>query len=234
MPSISQLQSEWNAANGTFPQAGTTGNANVDALARVVASEGYSGPKQVGWAAAAVGIAWTEVNRAKYDGRSLFSSIAPSGTYGPQGEGGREVASSKSPNTWHLRVAQAVMNGAIENPVGAAHHYFDPYVQDGGVQAGKSLKPADWIITNWHDNYKWAWIGQVNTLDPYALMFFRPEANASTRNTQKTKALAAIYDGRRRVVIADGRRRLNAIAYAGGSAMLTVAIVLGITWIATQ
>lgn len=229
---IADLQAEYNAG-GSFPQASPSGNPDRDALGRVLASEGYSGNKRVGFAAAMVGIGQAEVNRARYAGRSLYYSIAPYGEYGPQGSGGRKVASSRTPNTWQAHVADTILSGDAENNVGAAQHYFDPYVQDGGHQGATTLSyDAAGIVKRWHDTHKWAWIGNVDTLDAYALMFFRHESNASVREETKQAALAEVAAGRLRVYRnANGQRRLNSVAYAAGGGLLLFALLgIGAAW----
>lgn len=87
-----------------------------------------------------------------------------------------------------------------------ATQFFDPLVQDGGVQRGTAIDPADEILRNWHAHS--AWIGQVPMLDPYALMFLRPEPNPVLRAAALSAALAEVYDGRQRTCLVNGHRRI--------------------------
>lgn len=179
-------------------------------LARVLASEGYGG-EDVGEIWAIVAIAQAVVNTARARGKNITALVTAStwgtplaGHYGEQS--GRYAATSADPREWHLAVARAVLQGAVPDLARGATQFFDPLVQDGGVQRGTKIKTADAILQSWHAHS--AWIGQVPMIDPYALMFLRPEPNPVLRAAALSAALAAVYDGRQRTCLVNGHRRI--------------------------
>ncbi len=48
-------------------------------------------------------------------------------------------------------------------------------------------------MTRWHNSYKWAWAGSIPTVNPYHLMLFYPESDATVRADSLAEVLA-IYD----------------------------------------
>lgn len=188
-------------------------DAGVDletySLARCLASEGYgtsADPDNTdrGKPVAIVAIAQAVRNKAKakwngsitktltYSTWAAKDPALPQWHYGEQS--GRYASTSADPNRWHIEVAKAVLNDTVPNIVGDAYMFFDPKTQDGGVQAGKRIQPADVTLTDWHSRN--AWIGPIAGLDSYYLMFLRPESDAKVRAQALSAALQVVYDGR--------------------------------------
>lgn len=145
----------------------------VYSLARCIGSEGYGGKGSPVEAYAAVG--WAIRNRATRAEQSItarltWDSDAGKGLYGEQRE--RMASTARAPRRLHVMVAEGILGGAVTDRTKGASAFFDPKVQDGGMQGGKAIKPTETILKNWAaDGYEW--VGRVAGIDTYHLALFR-------------------------------------------------------------
>lgn len=192
-------------------------------LARLLASEGYDGDKRVGYAAAAVATAQTALNvvaRASafnsVTGRLTYSQFAVGrGRYGSQI--GRWASTRLDPRRWHLDVARAVLAKDVPDLARGSVQFFAPSVQDRGTQDGNVISSADVILRRWHQHNAYA--GGVPTVDPYRLMFLRPESDPVARASALRVALAVVEAGRRGVSRPTGGGSLVAVVLLLGAAL---------------
>lgn len=176
------------------------------ALARMLASEGYGGGSE-GRSVAYVLMACAAINQAKTKGvspsglllRSVYG-IPLSGHFGEQN--GRYASTKVDPYTDHLLAARtAVENLSLGQGV---DQYFSPVLQDQGSQGGRRLdSDADAILLQWTAGQR-APIGPFATIDPYELMFFGPEYDASKRASQIAWGKDVIRRGRAGIRIPGG------------------------------
>jgi hypothetical protein len=147
---------------------------DVYALARLVNSEYGSGPP-----AAMVAIAEAARNRAKLLGQSIAHMLtyekdsSDSGFFGRQS--GRWAATTLDPTQKTVLAARMALEGS--NYAGGALWFFSPKAQDGGTQAGQTLKDdAIEIIERWGIKGGQKWISSAplyrEGVDPYKLMIF--------------------------------------------------------------
>jgi hypothetical protein len=178
-------------------------NVNVYSLARMIASEGYSGDKQTEGATAAIAICQMALNKAKRVGQDVTDVMTyhPSrdnrnDRYGRQ-NGGRYCSTIRDPKQWHLNVANAVWNSLVPDIVEGCHMYFDPKVQDGGKQAGTALRRdaegvcREWIIDGGNE------FVPLPGISTYNLMAFRRPLAKSLRKENFELAMQHIEKGRR-------------------------------------
>lgn len=249
--SIAALQALWNERGGRFARVGPktrlvdldgvqsvpeTPNelaraAGLDvetyALSRMLASEGYSGDDSRGRAATFVGMAWTVRNAAQASGMPVSHKLTWSNKPAAKWHFGEQItryASTRNdPSEWDVAVARAVLSAEVRDPTGGATMFFDPFVQDGGVQAGRAIKPAEEILERWHERN--AYVGGVPGTDPYAIMFLRPERDASQRAAAYAQAIADVNEGRTRVAGGGGVRRTLAARELPAGAGLVASLV---------
>lgn len=165
------------------------------ALAALVASEVGSLPVQYLYAVAEVGI-----NEAAARGISIATLLTGAPKPGHCGEQrGRWASTSRQPSAKHLLAARLAHAGTASGFTRGARKFFDPKVQDGGLQRGRPLSfDAIGIVRKWYgEGYKW--VGPITVpflgtmlIDPYRLFLM-----AKTGVSQE-EAEAAIQDGRRR------------------------------------
>lgn len=106
-------------------------NNDVEALARMLASEDPSQPDFV-----QVALAWTAVNMANRKGKTVFQLLEPDGVLGG-GQTGK-YASTANPATDHFRaIARSVLDGSVEDPTPGAIQFDHPSTQDWLFEHGK-------------------------------------------------------------------------------------------------
>jgi len=172
-------------------------------LARLVASEGYSGDKSREAAAAAVAIAQIVVNESKRKQwtptKRLTYHISDDNRrwrYGRQK--GRFAATIAAPKKWHLDVGEAVWSSRVADISEGCHMFFDPKAQDAGTQAGEALDRdaidvcREWIVDSGNE------FVPVVGVSAYHLMCFRKSnLPKSQRAANFEKAKQVILAGRK-------------------------------------
>lgn len=109
---------------------GEFSNDDVEALARMLASEDPTQPDNV-----QIALAWTAVNMATRKGKSAFELLAPDGKYGPQS--GRYAATGNPATDRFRSIARAVLDGSVEDPTPGAIQFDHPATQDWLFEHGK-------------------------------------------------------------------------------------------------
>jgi len=97
---------------------------SVVALATMLSSESGAGSQAVRTA-----IAWTARNRSLQSGKSMMQVLAPDGTFGVQGQAGREFSSARPPTKSDVQLAIKIQRGDIKDPVKGATHFDHPAAQ---------------------------------------------------------------------------------------------------------
>lgn len=178
----------------------------VYSLARCIRSEGYSGKGELGRAAAAVAIGQVIRNGASRSGKTItakltYSTIAnASGFYGRQR--GRYAATTSDPARWHIEVAQAVLNGHVQDLARGATKFLAPAVwgeaarkgQDA-TQAGRKLAQFESVVRAWILDEGNAFTGPIPAIDPYHLALFRKDSSSSVRRASLEDLLEVYSDG---------------------------------------
>lgn len=208
-------------------------NIDVYSLARCLMSEGYGGPSS-GYTMALAAIGQTIVNEATRRNLSLTKLLTTKeGKYGSQRKVGY-AASSKDPTRYHLMIAQAVINGDVDDLVNNATKFLDPSVwARGATQEGKSLKPLPTILEDWGKTH--AWVGPITGLDDFYLAFFRRETDAEKRK-KSMDGLLAIFNARKTIMKGPGGSSRNLVATSeptgnfptGGVLMAALTIPIGL------
>lgn len=168
---------------------------DVYSLARMIASEWHSGPPL-----GLIALAEAARNRARMVGQSVTRMLTnttsgaqddyPDGVYGEQA--GRWASTLQDPNGRHVEAAYIALYDGSELAEGAAK-FFDPEVQDGGVQRGRSVRPADEIVQKWtSEGWQFIWPAALRSIDPYKLMLFRKVGDGA----DASEALAVVQRGR--------------------------------------
>lgn len=174
---------------------------DVYTLARVLASEGYGGAA-IGRAAGAVAIGQATWNGAKASKITLTQKLTRSvypktaGFYGNQK--GKYASTAQDPFAWHGQVARAVLGGDVRSLLpNGSQNYVDPAVwgnrakkaaaNDDDAEAARQDAAYASVMKNWHKDR--AWVGNIATIDPYHLLFFYPEKNASRRATSLAQVM---------------------------------------------
>lgn len=111
------------------------------------------------------------------------------GHYGEQK--GRKVSSTRDPSERSLAAARAVLGQGTNYAQGAAR-FYDPRVQDGGVQGTAKLNyDAIGIAEKWSAE-GWNWIGPIDGVNSYRLMMLKKFSGKQN----PTAWIAAIKEGR--------------------------------------
>lgn len=127
-----------------IPSAEPSADANeVEALARVIASEAGSGSR-----GEQVAIAWTERNRARAKGKSLYDTFYP---WRSQKGGDPPASSARAATDGTRSIAKDVLSQPqSKDPTGGATSFFEPKMQDifyaAGVMA-RDGKVGDAVIS---------------------------------------------------------------------------------------
>lgn len=163
----------------------------VYALARVLASEGYwRRGSALAHTVAAIVQGQCVANTAAAAKTTILARVTRhrdpelAGRFGSQS--GRYVSTAEDPRRWHVAAARAVLRGDLPDLARNGRQFLNPYLQLGGTQAGRALRPLNEVLERWHRTA--AWVGPIPGLDTMHLAVFRPEANAARR----AKALAAL------------------------------------------
>lgn len=215
-----------------------TGDADLSldtyTLARMATSEYGRATPEV-WAA----VCDAEVNRAESKGKSLFSHLCPSGTFGKQGSP-RPASTARDPHAAALAAARAVLDGRARGIARGAHRFFDPRVMDvmHKRDPGRVSCDAASLLSRWaYDRPRGpsatcppadrvgdeteAWIGQVRGIDPWELMLMAPMDAGPAHDAAYQAALVVIRAGRAGLpTTVDGVLLVAALA-AGVAAVLT-------------
>ncbi len=121
------------------------------ALARMLASEEESANQQT-----KVAIGFVALNVANGRGTSVTGLLTTDvndhgqGKFGKQS--GRWASTLSDPYEGDLHIAQAILQGQVEDPTGGAVHYYRPTLQDKLYALGKVKKMADEIDVAWGGN----------------------------------------------------------------------------------
>lgn len=184
-------------------------DADTYALARVIASELGDGSL-----AERAAIADADANRAQAAGRDLAHHVAPRGTFGRQGSGGRVIASSQDPSLAHCELARAIVHGSARGFAHGATVYFDPLVQWNGHKAGKKYLHPAVIVEKWTFNKtangctmsggrytctlsaaqaggQLEWVGEIDGVRAHRLMLFKRATNQQA--TMYANAQAVVH-----------------------------------------
>lgn len=180
-------QKEIEIVNELPPELAKAASVDMEtySLARVIASEGYSGDD---YALAMVGIGSVIKNEARRRfkddpnaiTRLLIYSQFPAAKdhYGEQS--GRYAATTRDPMKWHVLFAKALLDKDLPDITKGATQFLDPW-GPGGTQKNKRLEPFPEVMKRWHS--KSAWIGEIPGLDTLSLAFFRPEPDEAKRES---------------------------------------------------
>lgn len=114
---------------------GEFSNDDVEALARMLASEDPTQPDNVQQA-----LAWTAVNMANRKGKTVYELLAPDGKYGPQS--GRYASTANSATDRFRNVARSVLDGSVTDPTPGAIQFDHPATQDWLYEHGKASLDA--------------------------------------------------------------------------------------------
>lgn len=161
-------------------------------LARLLKSEGYSGPLSQK-ARALVAIGQSVINKAKSVKKSVTELLthseipAANGLYGEQS--GRYAATSQDPRPYHLKLAKALLHGEIPDIVHGGMYFLDPW-EPWAEQRGKKLEDFATVLKRWHDEYHYVRI-PIPGLTEDALMVFKPEGDAMKRAASLVASIAA-------------------------------------------
>lgn len=123
------IEFDESAAPVVVPSASPTTDANeIEALARVIASEAGAGTP-----AEQKGIAWTVRNR--FRGKSIYDGEYP---WRAQKGSNPPFSSARPPNDGHRSLARSVLSAPQEqDPTGGATSFFEPKMQDIFFKAGE-------------------------------------------------------------------------------------------------
>jgi len=180
-------QKEIEVVNELPPELAKAAGTDLEtySLARVIASEGYSGDD---YALAMVGIGNVIKNEARRRNgddslaitRLLVYSQFPVAKdhYGEQS--GRYAATTRDPMKWHVLFAKALMDKDLPDITKGATQFLDPW-GPASTQKKKRLEEFPDVMERWHK--KSAWIGELPGLDTLSLAFFRPEPDEAKRNS---------------------------------------------------
>ena len=160
---------------------------NTYALARMLASEGYPGPRAEA-AAGFVAIAQCAVHKARRRGLDVAQLLLRStveeaaGHFGEQR--GRWASTRQDPRRWHAEVAAEVLaGGPAEGDVAQGGEGF---LHPSGM--GDRL----WsVLKRWHDGGA-AWVGPSPHFTPSALVIVAPDASRTERDIAYRALRAAL------------------------------------------
>lgn len=166
------------------------------ALARLIASEGYSGSS---WERpnALAGIAHAALNEAARRGTSLQNlllssqDLEASGRFGEQHK--RWASTRKEPTSESRRVARDVLSGAVSDATGGATAFLDPSVWARGSQAGRSLRTLSEVLSSWAESRQW--VGRVEGTTPDYIAFFRPSRDEAANRASMQDLLGLVGGG---------------------------------------
>lgn len=166
------------------------------AASRLIASEGYGGPKPEK-PLALTGIIWAAKNVAKKRVTTLAKVLLKSsdpeanGHFGEQH--GRWASTRIEPKPYHIEIAQRVMLGQIPDPTGGATGFLDASVWEKGLQAGRKLRPLAEILMGWAGEKMWT--GPVAGITTAYLAFFKPSFNKSKNQSSMQTLLVEAKKG---------------------------------------
>lgn len=168
-------------------------------LARMIASEGYSGGGgYLGETVGRVCLAQAVRNEAKRRGKTITELCTRDGHYGTQ-NWVIYCATSKDPVRWHGDIARAVLAGDVPDLVRGATNFVPPSLWGNAAnagqeatQSGNKLKAFTDLMASWHTSK--AWIGDVIPgLNPYHLLLLKNEPSAERRRAS-LQAVLDLYD----------------------------------------
>lgn len=184
-----------------MPPAKLAEEAGIDlqtyALGRLVESEYGGGPP-----AALVAIAQIAINRARTKGLSVAAMLTQDLKSGESGFFGRQRGrwASTSLDPTKRSIAAARVAQLLPDLSAGAMRFFDPKVQDRGMQAGKPLElDAIGVIKKWGQE-GWRWIVGAPLyqygVDPYQLMVLGKATNASATVATVQDAIRMVLHNR--------------------------------------
>jgi hypothetical protein len=192
------------------------------AAARMLASEGYSGPVAdrpyvyVALAECARNAAASkEITVARLMQRSIYGTPLD-GRYGQQS--GRWASTAQDPTTYHLAAVRVAWSDHGPDLTRGCIDELDPSGM-GKPQAGRITQSAESVLRKWHGPEDRLAFTPVPGIDAFHTMFFRREPDAAARALALDAALA---------VCAAGGGRLTGASLALG-AVGVLCLVAGIT-----